>query len=605
MTRAVTASCPDENAPIRPHWVDWMAGAYRWRASADHAELLRSGLIDWFNLRAGATTTLVKRNSHRDVWSVSCGGREYFAKYYHPQSVSDRIKLRLRGPAAMNEWRIGAYAAAHGITAVVPVAVAWDDRRGGTGTSLLVTEAVREVSPLNEYWLAVRSDPRRAAQLSEALARLIARAHQCGFQHDDMHPGNILARQRGDTCEVFFVDLHKARTARPVGMREIASNLAQLNQWFRRHATRSQRLRFLQSYLAHRDACASASPFARHFRIDTGRLTADLAVQADLHANKLWSKRDRRTARDSRYFSRIKPAPGWRGHVLLQCKHPSPTALASRLTYKKAQWKQWLREPLAWVDPAKHELLKDSHTATVCKAMLPVQPDPVPVIVKRHLPRNGWKWLLHALGPSRNRRSWKIANMLSNRDLPVAAPLMVLERYVARFVRVDSLLMTEFVQDSVDLETFLTRDLAQVSPDRQRKVKNQLIDAVVQLLKTFYERGFVHRDLKAPNLLVVWPAPYTTPPLLTFIDMDGINHVRHTTETQQLRGVVRLCASLLSSPACTASDKLRFLKQFLCGPGRTPAAWKMYWRTIYGRVCTKMADKEIRRQWKLANYGRV
>ena len=601
MTRSMSLRAGIER---REKNVEFTSGNCCWRARADHADLLRSTDLDWFHLESAPDAILVKRNSQRDVWKVTCGSRVYFAKLYHPNGAVARAKLFVRGPTALREWSAGVYASAHSIATVSSVAVAWEGTNGRQGTSLLITEAVSRVEPLHDYWLKVRDDRVRSLMLCDSLARLIARAHQCGFQHDDMHPGNILARCQPNGCEVFFVDLHKVRTGRSVTAREMVINLAQLNQWFRRYATRTQRRRFLKKYVDYRDQFGQSSDYARNWRINPGKLIADLSLQAEVHARKLWAKRDRRTARDSRYFARIKPAPGWRGHVLLQAKHPCPCAAASRLTYTRSQWKQWLSDPLAWVDATRHQLIKNSHTATLCKASLPTEP-PTAVIVKRHLGRTAWKRFIHALGPSRTRRSWRIANMLNNRDLPVAAQLMVLERYIARLIRVDSLSMVEYIPDSADLETFLTRDVARLAPDAQRTVKDRLIDAVVTLLKTFYERGFSHRDLKAPNLLVVWPAPYTASPLLTFIDMDGISHMGNVPTERQIRGMVRLCASLLSSPTCTASDRLRFLKRYLTGPGRTAKGWKEMWRLIHREVCNKLESKESRRRWKMAHYGRA
>lgn len=577
---------------------------HQWRVAASHAALIDSRAVDWFHLVEGPETTLVKRNSQRDVWCVRVCGGEYFAKLYHPTGGMARLKSIVRGPIARAEWNIGRYAADHGISAVVPVATAWADGRWTGGISLLITQAVLDAVPLGEYWQTVREDRWQANLLSDSLARLIARSHQCGFQHGDMHPGNILVRRIGQRCEAFFVDLHRVHTGRRVAPRRAVANLAQLNQWFRRNASRSQRLRFLDAYIDYRDQFAQASSLARNWRIDTGRLVADLAAQADRHAYYLWAKRDRRTLRTSRYFARIRPAPGWRGHVLLTSKHPCPATGAAGACFTKAQWEDWLRYPLAWVDPRRQELLKDSHTAVVCRARLGTSPDAPWVVVKRPLARNFWKKLAAVFGPSRTLRSWKMANRLRNRDLPVAQPLAVLERFALGLIRTDSIGITEYVDGASDLETFLTRDVAALPAGRRRVVKDRVIESVVRLLKAFHERGFVHRDMKAPNLMVRWAPPYRGSPALIFIDMDGIKHVRKVRESQQLRAVVRLCASLLGSPTCTASDRLRFLRSYLTGPGRTPAEWKTQWRQIHEAVCSKLQDKELRRRWKLAHYGR-
>lgn len=267
-------------------------------------------------------------------------------------------------------------------------------------------------------------------------------------------------------------------------------------------------------------------------------------------------------------------------------------------------WKAWLRHPLAWVDRDKHELMKDSHTASVCKAQLPTKPEPVVVIVKRPLARNPWKRLGHALGPSRDLRAWKIANMLLNRNLPVAQPLAVVERFFGGLIRVDSLSLTDYVSPSVDLEAFLTRDTAALDPITQYRVKHSLIECLIRIIKRFHDRGFAHRDFKAPNLLVSWSPPFDGEPTLTFIDMDGIKHVCQTTKKQRDRAIARLCASLLGSPACTRTDRLRFLKRYLTGPGQTPRDWRSYWRQFDALVSKKLHDKDLHRRWKLDNYGR-
>lgn len=584
-------------------YLESSSGPHTWRIVRDHAERFRLLDIDWFRLADSPLATLVKRNGQRDVWQVNAGDRAYFAKIYHPVGMAARIKLMLRGPIANQEWDVGLYAAAHSVAAVSPVAVAWELGRRFDGTSLLVTEAVVDAIPLSDYWRTIRDDRHQAILLVDSLARLIARAHQCGFQHGDMHPGNVLVRRVDQRCEAFFVDLHRVCIGKRVASGQAVANLAHLNQWFRRNASRSQRLRFMKSYIRYRDQFAQASSLARNWPIDLRRLSADLAVQADRHANKLWGKRDRRAMRTSRYFARLRLADGWRGHAVLKTKHPT-AGNDINIEFTKAQWRSALADPLAVLDPSRAELLKDSHTATICKAKLDSDLGAVTAVVKRSLARNAWKRLAQWLGPSRNLRAWRMANMLRNRDLPVATPLAVIEKFALGFIRTDSISVTEYVGETVDLEAFLTREIASIPPLEQRRVKDQLILSVVRLLKAFHERGFIHRDMKAPNLLVRWAPPYQGSPLLVFIDMDGISHRRRSTESQRIRAVVRLCASLLASPGCTASDRLRFLKTYLTGPGKPPDEWKRFWRRIHEEVCAKLAHKEVRREWKLAHYGR-
>lgn len=602
MTQTVSMR-PDLTQAAAAAVSDCRHGDRLWRVSERFKSLLGSG-PDWFDLRNEPGATLIKRNSQRDVYRVEFDGRAYFAKLYHPNGLAAKIKLLVRGPMALREWDVGMYAAAHNIAAVLPAAMAWSGSRADGRPSLLVTEGIPDVKPLNDFWVGVRDDCRRANNLIESLARLIARAHQCGFHHKDMHPGNILVRGVGEQCETFFVDLHDVRVGAAVSLGSVVANLAQLNQWFRRNATRSQRRRFLKHYVTYRDCYAQASAFARNWRMQPDKLVPDLARQADRHANKLWAKRDRRTKRTGRYFAKIKPAPGWCGHVLLQSKHPGASAVAARQTYTAQQWKTWFCNPLDFVDTTRQKLLKDSHTATVCKAWLDTGDQRVAVIVKRPLARNIVKRIDQLLFRSRNMRSWKLANMLLNRDLPAAQPLAVVERYALGLFRVDSISLTDYIADSVDLETFLTRDIAAMDAKRQWRVKRKLTASLVQLVKAFHDRGFVHRDFKATNLLVNFESPDSTPPRLTFIDMDGIRHAGCVCRMLRMRAVMRLCASLLGSPGCTRTDRLRFLMRYLLGPGRTADDWKDHWRRLDAMVGDKLRTKQKRRQWKLDNYGR-
>ncbi|MBK8267064.1 MAG: hypothetical protein IPK83_01655 [Planctomycetes bacterium] len=201
-------------------------------------------------------------------------------------------------------------------------------------------------------------------------------------------------------------------------------------------------------------------------------------------------------------------------------------------------------------------------------------------------------------------RAWRLANRLLNRDLPVAQPIAIVEKFALGILRTDSIGITDYIPGSIDVETFLTRDLGQLPTDERRRVKDRLIEALVRLIRMFHDRGFSHRDFKAGNLLVNWSPPYADAPKLTFIDMDGIKYVRRTSEAQRRRAIVRMCVSVMNSPLCSRTDLLRFLKRDLNRFGSNDTTWKTAWHECEAMVLDKQKHKAQRREWKIKHYGR-
>ncbi|MFQ6049158.1 MAG: lipopolysaccharide kinase InaA family protein, partial [Phycisphaerae bacterium] len=381
---------PDEARPPRPGPTSGCDAAdasvlsvrterLRWRCDRDYLWLINGpDAPDWMNLSAEPAAELVKRSGPRQVWRLCLGRHELFAKIYRPVTFTDHLRRLLRGSASRNERRVARYALQAGLHAPLPVACGQTNHRWLGRDDILITQAVSSALPLNVRWLQIcqLADRwqryRQGRLLGEALAYSLARAHQSGLQHPDLHAANLLVEPAEEgPPRIVFVDLQAARTGRPVGDRAVIKNLVQLNQWFQRHASRTDRLRFLKQYLLYRQRFASLE-HARQLGIAYPAIVARIQRRARRHAARLWAKRDRTAVRDGRYFARISLPGGWRGHVFLQAKKPLPGSRASGLVFTRAQWQRWLANPLQWVDPGCQQLVKGSHTATVCRAYLPV-----------------------------------------------------------------------------------------------------------------------------------------------------------------------------------------------------------------------------------------
>ncbi|MBU0637913.1 MAG: hypothetical protein KKB50_03540 [Planctomycetes bacterium] len=547
----------------------------------------------------------IKHNATREVWRAPIGDATFYLKYYAHRR-KDVFKRVFRSPSCEAEWRSVMYALRAGLPAAQPTAYTNGIRRQRRRFSLLVTAAVEPAYPLNDYWLALHSDedPQRQRtdidQLSDRLAEMIARAHQSGFEHLDMHAANILVQPiSAGRYRTVFVDLHSARLGVPIRGGAVVRNLAQLNQWFRRHSNLSTRLRFLRAYCRWRNEYEAVFDHGRALNLSFRQLVRALATAADRHARRLWAQRDRRTRRSGRYFASLRLPGGWRGMGYVRCKHRQEESRASALVLDREWWNRQLQDPLRWFRTADQDVCKDSHSAMVARGVLTHGDVNLPVIVKRPRPRNWRRVVSHLLPPARALRGWWMGHALLHRNIPAARPLAVLERRLGPLV-LDSLLITEAIPGAADLETHLRRAHESLDHQDWLRHKQHLCQLLVRHVRRLQERGFAHRDCKAQNIIVA-----RHPQLkLLWIDMDGLRLVRQLSRRQMLLPLMRLHVSLLDVPGLTRTDRLRFLKGYYARFGIGPRAWRPAWREIVQASEKKIVANQARRAWKRARYGR-
>ncbi len=596
-------SDPRAKEPIERRTLDGLDWTFR----HDFGRALEASPARAWAHPAGQGWQRVKHNPTRAVWRARIDGVVYYLKYYARQSWGDAFKRLWRGPACEIEWKSGVYALTAGIPAVRPVAYTVRVSCAGRACSLLITEAVEPVYPLSKYWETLKADDdaarrrRDTVYLIDLLAEMIARAHQSGFEHRDMHAANILVHPLAPgRYETVFVDLQSARLGVPLSDRAVVRNLAQLNQWFRRHSSIGDRLRLLRRYLRWRDEYEQAFEHGRPLGLSFEQLVDALVEEAGRHAERLWAKRDRRARRTNRYFARIKVGGGWRGMVFLRCKRPVEESRASALTLGRDWWRAQMKNPLRWFDPESGRPCKQSHSALVTRAVLSTEADQLPVIIKRPLARNWRRQLRQLFGPSRSMRGWRTGHALLNRDIPAARPLAALERGVGPLV-FDNVLVTEAVPGALDLEAHLRREFTARPPANWWRHKRELSDLLARHVRRLTERGFIHRDCKAQNVLVV-----ARPRLkLLWIDMDGLKRAGRPSLARQFRALMRLHVSLLDVPGLTRTDRARFLKAYLARSGSNPRAWRDAWRRVSRAGEQKIHAKRVRREWKLEHYRRA
>ena len=181
-------------------------------------------------------------------------------------------------------------------------------------------------------------------------------------------------------------------------------------------------------------------------------------------------------------------------------------------------------------------------------------------------------------------RSWLLGNAFLDCLLPTARPLAAFER--RRFgLAWDGYLLTEMIAGAIDLRQTVD------SIDSRRQLQAR-IELVARLIRTLHERGWSHRDLKAPNILL---APSNDGvERAWFIDLVGASRPFWLTRRRRMRDLARLNASFIDRPGLSRTDRLRFLLCYLNSALIGRGDWKVWWTGIARATEGKMEKNRKR-----------
>ncbi|MHC4089315.1 MAG: lipopolysaccharide kinase InaA family protein, partial [Planctomycetota bacterium] len=516
----------------------WVATRWRGRFGQDDG-------IDWFSLADDPNAVAVKSNPVRQVWRVRFGEACLYAKVIRVAGWADRLRCLFRGPQALGEWRCGVYAESAGIPCVGLVACG--ERRGmlGVKSSVLITEALDGAVPLPEAWRDTLNmgDPalgnriRRA--LVDAVADLLARAHAAHFLHRDGHPGNILVWGVDRASpRVSYVDLYGARIGRAIPDELAAGGLAQLDQWFARHASRSLRLRFLRQYLAGRCSEAAATGATiRHWTKLTERARRR-------HARRLHAHRDRRLQRSGKYFSRFKLTNGWDATVTLRFRNrdefPAPMHRDRTEDAWRVSLERFVQDGPALADP-------------------PAQMRPARWCASGYAQSLAW-----TVSGSPAWRAFQTGHAMRHRDIACVWPLAALNRR-RRGLVTDCVLLVEERPGASNLAGLL--DSRQTGDQQAERLGDQperaaVFESLGRLLADAADRGLRWSQPKLSALWVSWPGRGQPMPRVLIGRFDGISFHRQPSVRHGAEMVEALARCLDACPTATPGDRQSLVEAY-------------------------------------------
>jgi hypothetical protein len=186
------------------------------------------------------------------------------------------------------------------------------------------------------------------------------------------------------------------------------------------------------------------------------------------------------------------------------------------------------------------------------------------------------------------------------RWLPTPRPLLVLHRR-RHGLHHEGYLLTAKVNDAEDLAEFLQRMSLCPTGERAKHLR-PILEETARLIRELHRRGLSHRDLKAPNLLVVrQPAAglqdASSEPLdhwgltasrVWFIDLVGVRKHARVSRRRKVQNLARLNVSAMQHPALTHSHRLRFLLLYLESGLHGREGWKDWWKAIAAATLGKI-----------------
>ena len=259
---------------------------------------------------ADGRAEVVKHAPHRTVYRVRVEGLDLHVKHDRGD-WREWCRQQMRGSRAHREFALTREVAARGVPTLEMLVCGESIRRHGPADSWVVSRTLPEVESLLDFLLdrlpTVPADQQARVhqRLAIALGACLARIHQAGVRHDDLHPGNLLVRSPLGEPELFLIDLPYARLGKPLDWKRSRDNLVMLDRWFALRFSASDRRRAWRAYRATRS----------DLTLDEHALARDLGARTESTLLTHIGKLDQRCLGGNRHFRRVR-SPGIHGYAV-------------------------------------------------------------------------------------------------------------------------------------------------------------------------------------------------------------------------------------------------------------------------------------------------
>ncbi|MDJ0520627.1 MAG: lipopolysaccharide kinase InaA family protein [Planctomycetota bacterium] len=444
-------------------------------------------------------------------------------KVHRTRSLGERLLSLVRRGRARSEWEAARYLAARQFPVPEALAMGEQRRAGVLGASFYAARFLEGARSLEDAAPALT--PSERATLVGRLAPLLRRMHDLGFDHRDLHAGNVLvAPGDAEDCELVVTDLHRSRSGAAVSDRSRRRALAQWLHSLRAWLGHEGRAAWLVAYLGAGDTPRSGDATAWSEEIEQ-RIARFERVRR--------GSRGKRCFKESTVYTRD-VGGGWGARRRDLGLEELEKALAAHAG---------ARSP----DAAGH--VKHSRKGVVTRHG--------GIVVKERRAASFVGRLRDAVLPRRHAAGYRNAHMLGVLEVGTALPLAHVRRGGSSYT----------LYEDLGALPRLDHHARELYTSGTRAAQAQLRDASAEWLGALHREGIYHGDLKGVNVLV---GERNGAPAFRLIDTDHCRFFPHVVDARRrVKNLAQLAASI--AVCVTRTERLRWYRRYVETAG-VPAA---------------------------------
>lgn len=395
----------------------------------------------------------------RAVFSGNWNGCKIVAKFFFkPFRYKTHVKKELEGNALLQK------------AGVPTVSIVHSEFCTGINAHLLIFKFISSSSNLEKIFKS-RFHSKSDKQYLILLIQLIARMHETGILHNDLHPNNFLLKDE----MIYALDgaaveqISDTPLKKDVGLKNLSILLAQIN------ITGNDLFYNLIEAYAER----------RNFKNVAG--TAG-------KLEKLIAKN--RKQMTDRYLKKI-----YRNSTQVVSRTSFSSSMLCRRKYYTPEMASFLKNPdVAFHDPGR-SILKAGNSATVIRHNI----DGIEIVVKRYNMKNSFHAMRRAFKKTRADISWRSAHLLIKNRINTSKPIAMKEKRFGPF-RNKAFFVCEYIKGEDVRQYLLKAGVADAS---------HMAEEIISLFTRLKSLMISHGDMKFSNIIIQNEEPF-------LIDLDSM-----------------------------------------------------------------------------------